>query len=48
MAAFFREEGTALAYLDRRTLADIGIGPDVAWSVAVDLGIDRLRRSPLV
>jgi uncharacterized protein YjiS (DUF1127 family) len=38
----------ALAALDRRTLADIGIGRGEVLSVALEIGFDRLRRSPHV
>jgi hypothetical protein len=39
---------TALARLDRRMLADVGIGPGTIVSLARDVGFDRLRRPPHV
>jgi uncharacterized protein YjiS (DUF1127 family) len=38
----------AVAALDRRTLADIGICPGEILSVAQDIGLDRLRCPPHV
>jgi uncharacterized protein YjiS (DUF1127 family) len=38
----------ALTALDRRTLADIGIGPDEILSLAHTVGFGRLRRPPHV
>ena len=38
----------ALATLDPRSLADIGIGPGVIVSLARDIGCERLRRPPHV
>jgi hypothetical protein len=44
-----RPRGTAaLARLDRRMLADVGIDPGAIASLARDIGLDRLRRPPHV
>lgn len=36
----------AFVRLDRRTLADLGIGPGAIVSLAGEVGIGRLRRPP--
>jgi len=41
-----RSQGVALAGLDRRVLADIGIEPGESLSVVAAVGLDRLRRPP--
>ena len=38
----------ALSRLDRRMLADVGIGPGAIVSLAREVGFDRLRRAPHV
>jgi hypothetical protein len=43
-----RKARAALAALDRRTLADVGIGPGEIVSLAREVGFDRLRRPPHV
>jgi uncharacterized protein YjiS (DUF1127 family) len=43
-----RKASAALARLDRRTLADVGIGPGAILSLAREVGFDRLRRPPHV
>jgi uncharacterized protein YjiS (DUF1127 family) len=45
-AARSRKARPALTTLDRRTLADIGIGPGAIVSLARDVGVERLRRPP--
>jgi uncharacterized protein YjiS (DUF1127 family) len=47
-AARSRRARAALATLDRRVLADIGIGPGAIVSLARDIGVERLRRPPHV
>jgi hypothetical protein len=43
-----RRAGEAFVRLDRRTLADVGIGPGAILSLAREIGCDRLRRPPHV
>jgi hypothetical protein len=43
-----RGAGEAFLRLDRRTLADVGIGPGAILSLAGELGCERLRRPPHV
>jgi uncharacterized protein YjiS (DUF1127 family) len=43
-----RRAPATLATLDRRTLADIGIGPGAIVSLARHVGCERLRRPPHV
>jgi uncharacterized protein YjiS (DUF1127 family) len=41
-----RRARAALATVDRRILADIGIGPGAILSLARDVGCEQLRRPP--
>jgi uncharacterized protein YjiS (DUF1127 family) len=41
-----RKAGELFARLDRRTLADLGIGPGVIVSMARETRMRQLRRSP--
>ena len=41
-----RKAADAFVRLDRRTLADLGIGPGAIVSLAGEVGIRRLRRPP--
>ena len=43
-----RKARNTLARLDRRTLADIGIGPGTIVSLAHEVGVEPLRRPPHV
>jgi hypothetical protein len=43
-----RRAGEHFVRLDRRTLADVGIGPGAIVSLARETGVRRLRRPPHV
>jgi hypothetical protein len=41
-----RKAADTFVRLDRRTLADLGIGPEAIVSLAGEIGVRRLRRPP--